>query len=47
MEKEIDYKWKISENGHFTIECIKKKGNHKKFIEEILTWTMKPPHCLT
>jgi hypothetical protein len=41
METEVEYKW----NSNF--ESIKKKGNHRKFVEEIFTWTVKPPHCLT
>ncbi len=31
METEVEYKW----NSNF--ESIKKKGNHRKFVEEIFT----------
>jgi hypothetical protein len=32
-------------NSNF--ELTKEKGSHRKFLGEILIWTMKPPHCLT
>ncbi len=41
MQMEIKCKWNSS------FECIEERGSHRKFIEEILTLTMKPPHYLT
>ncbi len=28
-------------------ELIEERGSHRKFVGELFTWTMKPPHCLT
>jgi hypothetical protein len=42
LQMKVLWKW-----TSYSFQCTKKKGRHRKFIEEVLTWTMKPPHCLT
>jgi hypothetical protein len=39
MEMQVKCKW----NSNF--ECKKSTSSHRKFVKEIFTWTMKPPHC--
>ncbi len=41
VQIELESKWKSC------FECKQEKKNHKKLRDEILTWTMNPPHCLT
>jgi hypothetical protein len=36
---ELEWKW-----TSYSFEYI---GSHRKFTKEIITWTLKPPHCLT
>jgi hypothetical protein len=40
-QMKIECKW----NSNF--ELTKEKRSHRNFVGEILTWTMKPHHCLT
>ncbi len=43
MEAQMKVECKCNSN----FELTKEKGSHRKFLGEILIWTMKPPHCLT
>jgi hypothetical protein len=42
MEAHMEIKCKWNSNFELT-----KERSHRKFIREILAWTMKPPHGLT
>jgi hypothetical protein len=41
VQMELESKW----NSYF--KCKQERESHKKLQDEILTWTMNPPHCLT
>jgi len=36
-QMEVECKW------NFNFELIDERRNHRRFVGEILTWTMKPP----